>query len=336
MGEFICGTKKGDSVKISILIPNYGNNPYLETCLDSVSNQITNNEFELEIVFSDQSEDCYAEQNRRLIEEKYKKVIYYKSNTKGLLNNRHDLMKIATGDYIYFVDSDDFIDDNSVLCFYSELRENGFPDMLICSFSRCDEDGNDIPIYNQLETDITESNYRDFFYCTSILNSVSKKVFKRDLYESNDYISNDVVNGEDFVFSAPIIEKANTILLRPNLKKYHYRTTPGSMVNNYSFEVAFASLTMKHDYYRKHDLSKFQKQILLQSQLGLYKEISRTLISKGEIVFKQFKEYSDLLRTTWVDELHLSDTSMLTWKQKMIYLLIRMKMYPILYQLLKK
>lgn len=105
---------KGDvlymkKIKISVIIPIYNVEQYLSQCLDSIINQTYTN---LEIILiNDGSTD-----NSKKICNQYKLldsriIVIHKSN-KGLSDARNTGIKIATGDYISFVDADDFIDEN--------------------------------------------------------------------------------------------------------------------------------------------------------------------------------------------------------------------------------
>ena len=93
--------------KISILIPVYNVAPYLSECIDSVINQT---ETDIEIIcVDDASTDHslailtkYAEQDTRI------RLLKHRDN-EGLCKTRKDAVNIATGDYIMFLDSDDFL-----------------------------------------------------------------------------------------------------------------------------------------------------------------------------------------------------------------------------------
>lgn len=96
--------------KISVIIPVYNVENYLDKCLSSVINQTYKN---LEIIcINDCSTDnsldilkLYAEEDKRI------KIIDRKTNG-GLSVARNSGLEVATGDYVYFIDSDDYIDNN--------------------------------------------------------------------------------------------------------------------------------------------------------------------------------------------------------------------------------
>ena len=106
---------------ISIIAPVYNVEPYLRKCLDSIINQ-TYRDLEI-LIIDDGSTDgsgeiCneYAASDHRL------QVIH--QNNKGLSEARNSGIDIATGDYILFVDGDDWIESNTVECLYQACLDH--------------------------------------------------------------------------------------------------------------------------------------------------------------------------------------------------------------------
>lgn len=93
-------------MKVSIIIPNYNNEKYLEECIESIERQTYNN---IEIVIVD---DFSTDNSRKIInnlQKKYNniKVILLQQN-KGVSNARNEGLKAASGEYVTFIDSDDY------------------------------------------------------------------------------------------------------------------------------------------------------------------------------------------------------------------------------------
>ena len=96
-------------MKVSIIIPVHNVAPYVEECIQSVLRQDYKN---LEIIIID---DCGMDNSMELVEELVKNssrdiVILRHDYNKGLSAARNTGIKQATGDYIFFLDSDDFIE----------------------------------------------------------------------------------------------------------------------------------------------------------------------------------------------------------------------------------
>lgn len=114
---------------VSVIVPVYNVKLYLEHCLVSISTQSYNN---LEIILVDDGStdgsgdicDTYAKSDSRCI------VIHQENQ--GLWAARNTGQKIAKGDFIMFVDSDDYIHIDMIKCLYESLKQNSQ-----CGFSMC-------------------------------------------------------------------------------------------------------------------------------------------------------------------------------------------------------
>lgn len=117
-------------MKISVIIPVYNSSTYLRKCLDSVVNQTLKN-IEI-IVINDGSTD----DSKNIIEEyscKYKNIVFIDQENKGIGKTRNIGIKKATGEYITFVDSDDYIKENMLEEYYKYARKHNF-DLVIGSY----------------------------------------------------------------------------------------------------------------------------------------------------------------------------------------------------------
>ena len=121
---------------ISVIIPVYNVEKYIKRCLDSVINQTYEN---LEIILVDDGTpdnsgvicDEYAKKDERI------KVIHKENG--GLSSARNAGLDIAKGEYISFIDSDDYISDNFIERLYENLSENG-AEIAQCGFKRTAKD----------------------------------------------------------------------------------------------------------------------------------------------------------------------------------------------------
>ena len=97
--------------KVSIIIPVYNSEKYISKCLDSVLNQTYKN---IEIlVINDGSKDNSIDILREY-EKKDDRIVVIDKENEGVAKTRNQGIKKATGDYIMFIDNDDFIDEDYV------------------------------------------------------------------------------------------------------------------------------------------------------------------------------------------------------------------------------
>ena len=119
-------------IKISVIVPVYNIEPYIRECLDSIVNQTYSN---LEIILVDDGStdssglicDEYAQKNKRI-------TVFHKPNG-GLVSARKTGVLLATGEYVTYVDSDDWIETKA----YEELAkiiEHYYPDILAFGFKK--------------------------------------------------------------------------------------------------------------------------------------------------------------------------------------------------------
>lgn len=118
--------------KVSVIIPIYNVEKYLDRCIQSVLNQ-TLRDIEIILVDDGSPDNCpamcdeYAKQDNRI------KVIHKKNA--GLGYARNSGLEIATGEYVAFVDSDDFVDTNMYQALYEKAQQDNL-DTCYCGFVR--------------------------------------------------------------------------------------------------------------------------------------------------------------------------------------------------------
>ena len=122
-------------VNVSIIIPVYNVEQYIESCLYSVINQTYKGTLECIIV-----NDCTPDQSMEVVNRLLSvyqgnilfKIINHQEN-KGLSAARNSGVKIAKGDYLYFLDSDDILVENAIKLL-SNLSLQSFPDVIMGDF----------------------------------------------------------------------------------------------------------------------------------------------------------------------------------------------------------
>lgn len=119
-----------ENKSISVIIPCYNVEKYLDRCLNTIVNQTLQN---IEIILVDDgSQDKVPELCDRWAKEDTRIKVLHKQN-EGLGYARNSGMELATGEYIAFVDSDDYIDLNMYATLYNEAKESG-ADAVFCGF----------------------------------------------------------------------------------------------------------------------------------------------------------------------------------------------------------
>ena len=96
---------------LSFIVPCYNVEPYVEKCIESLENQdIPKGEYEI-LAYNDESKD-YTLQVLEKLAKKYSNVKVASHKNKGLSGTRNRGIREAQGDFIWFIDSDDWISEN--------------------------------------------------------------------------------------------------------------------------------------------------------------------------------------------------------------------------------
>lgn len=194
--------------KVSICVPVYNVEKYLPKCLDSLCQQ-TFEDIEIILVndaSSDNSEAIILE-----YAEKDSRIHYIKHEVNQLLPQaRQTAIKAARGEYLTFVDSDDWVDKNFVELLYHGAIVNQ-ADMVICGFKRL--------VNDELHSIYNPAGMRiDMLATVSFVN----KLFSRKLFEDLDFEIINVHTGEDFRV-VPLIYKRAKKVIRIEESPYNYR-----------------------------------------------------------------------------------------------------------------
>lgn len=116
--------------KVSVIVPVYNVEKYIRKCLDSLVNQ-TLEDIEI-IIVNDGSEDTSIDIVKEYVE-KYKNIKVYEKENGGLSDARNYGLQFATGKYIAFLDSDDYVDVNLYKRMYEKAKTED-SDMVECNF----------------------------------------------------------------------------------------------------------------------------------------------------------------------------------------------------------
>lgn len=213
------------SASVSIIIPVYNVEKYLRKCLDSVINQsIKSKEI---IVVNDGSTDS----SLSIINEykaKYPDIIIVDKKNGGLASARNAGLKVARGEYIGFVDSDDYIHIDMYENLYNKAKQNN-SDIVMCGHLRIFNDHEESFVYDYNENKVynSEEITKEFLKHAISLSSCDK-LFKRELFEKHDFFFPEGKLNEDIQVVFGLIFNSDRICF-DNKPYYHYYQRGGSI-----------------------------------------------------------------------------------------------------------
>ena len=216
--------------KLSIIIPVYNVEKYLRECLDSVVNQTLK---DIEIICID---DCSTDSSLEILKEYASKdnrfILLEQEFNQGQGVARNEGIKIATGEYIGFVDPDDWIDLDMYESMYSKAKEFD-TDIVICNIEKYYNNSNFVEHINtlksisELDKNITSNItynfkhlYKDFLKLTN--NYAGCRIYKRKLISDYKIRFAPIRTGEDKLFCCMAKILAERII-HINKEFYHYR-----------------------------------------------------------------------------------------------------------------
>lgn len=282
----------GNQPLISVIVPIYNVEKYLNRCIESIVNQTYKN---LEIILVDDGSpdncpkmcDNWGKKDARI------KVIHKKNG--GLSDARNAGLEIALGYYISFIDSDDFID----LKFYEKLIKNMEEykcDISVCNF--CSFADKSEVVYKELPEKIitfdTVEALREVISYGKIKQVVWNKLFKRSLI---DGIMFDVGKlHEDTFWSYKIFGRAKKTVLTDYVGYFYFQRS-GSIMSKFNTKSLFDStearvLRIKYIDDNFPELLQFTKYEFFLHCLGEVQDTVRFLQDKDEQkkIIKYIKE----------------------------------------------
>jgi glycosyltransferase involved in cell wall biosynthesis len=206
---------EGTAMKLSIIVPVYNVLPYIRQCVDSLLNQ-TIGDFEI-ILIDDGSTDGTAKVLEEYAENYPEKVILKRVDNGGQGRARNVAIEMAKGDFLGFIDSDDWIAPDMYEKLYNRAVEAN-ADIAVCDWLEKFQDGREIVLSSCVQE-----------HWLSAAGSACNKIFRRSIIGEVRFPAG--LWYEDFYFSAMLMLKAKGIeYVREPL--YFYRQSENSTMRN--------------------------------------------------------------------------------------------------------
>lgn len=221
-------------MRLSIIIPVYNVEKYLHECIDSILSQ-TIKDFEIILV-----DDGSTDSSGKICDEyfvKYSNIKVIHKNNGGLSEARNIGLRNANGEYVFFVDSDDYLIDNNVINKLNEkLLSN--PDIVIFTHIKWFESSGKMSIPN-LNLIVSRNamtpaqKYIELIDCDGYYNSAWSKVIKRSLLIDNNIEFEKGLLGEDNDWYYKVVSHIQSMEII-NEALYVYRQRKGSITKSHN------------------------------------------------------------------------------------------------------
>lgn len=258
--------------ELSVIVPVYNAEQYLEQCIGSILGQ-TYIDFEL-ILVNDGSTDNSL-QICNLYSQKDSRVrVFSKENGGSTSARKYGIMQ-AIGEYVTFVDADDWIEKDYYWEAFSLINQY-HPDIMVCGYKQ-GSDGNYSCCSNHIDSGYYEKEslnkiynqllYTGDFYEAGVIPAPWNKIFKRMLVTPFQLkVPDSIRMGDDAAFTYPAILEADSILIKNEIQKYFYRYVPDSLSRSYD-EKYFDRL---QEFYDMLDFDIKEKSFVVWKQLQYY------------------------------------------------------------------
>lgn len=260
--------------KISVIVPIYNTEDYLLSCLTSIKKQTIYQELEI-ILVNDGSKDNSLKLIEKFIQqENNKNIKLINKENEGLSATRNKGIKLATGKYVYFLDSDDFIEEDYLEKMY-EVIEKDKSQVLFTNYYFYYVDESRKKAIENIQEDIY-SNINGIEFLKKVLmngfyhSGVCVCLYNREfLIKENLFFNEKLRYSEEQEFTPRVLLKAKNVKYK-NLCKYYYRQHSTSMT-------------------KKIDIKKVE--YLIEVYNSLKKEGEGINIKEEKIFFLEFIDY---------------------------------------------
>ncbi len=278
--------------KLSVIVPVYNVEKYLKRCLDSLVCQ-TLDDIEV-ICINDGSKDKSLDILLRY-EEKYKDIIkVINKENEGVWKARYDGIKKATGEYIGFVDSDDYVNEEFALKLYSNAIRND-SDIAVCGFDRIDLDTN--KLYSREMCKSSKYNFeikKKPSYLLMLNGAPWNKIYKKELFD-NMYKMNNIPRVlDDLMFQQLLYVHAKKVTF-VNESLIYYMIRKDSIMNTINMDLlpsVYDSMIEVRNYYKEENKSLLEY-IDTSAFLHIGVSLMYRLSNNKDIDFKKLLKEND-------------------------------------------
>lgn len=224
--------------KISIIVPVYNIQNYLSRCIKSIQSQ-TFNDFELLLINDGSTDnsgevcDTYSNKDSRI-------RVIHKSN-EGVSSARNLGIQNAKGEFITFVDGDDWVETEYLEQLYFNIKDLGC-DVAVCGGCDIDEQGKKLRSYAFEKKQVLQSEETELYDWPYFTYVIHRMLIKKSLIEDVVFDTN-LPNGEDTLFLTEVFLKAqNGISFIPYIGYYYFIRSDGASLHNIYSKKKFSAI----------------------------------------------------------------------------------------------
>lgn len=235
-------------MKVSIIVPIYKVEKYLERCLDSIVNQ-TFSDYEIICV-----NDCSPDNSQKIVDryvEKYPQLIKSVQNEEnlGLGKTREHGLSVSQGDYVMFIDSDDYIKNDYIETYYNTMKSDNV-DIVIGGYIR------------DVEGKYTVHKVPDSVWSIVTYTIACAKMFRKAFLLDNNIKFPTIRCGEDIYFSMELLYYGASYKVM-DYAGYYYYFNKDSITGSLNYDKKHEAFVVQifDEFLENYDLNLVSKDV---------------------------------------------------------------------------
>lgn len=231
--------------RLSVIIPLYNSEKYIDSCLENLINQISDED---EIILINDGSIDNSEKKCLEYESKYKNIQYYQTNHKGPSGARNLGLNKVSGKYIIFLDIDDSIEKTYISKLLKHIENY---DMVVCGYNLIKVEKNEKNIIKMKSQEIERKYIKKILNNELMFNTLWNKIYRADIIKNNKIqFDEGETRGEDAIFNMDYIKNVkNSIYVIDDILYNYFLRVQG--INMGHYEKIIKKLAKIYKGYKK-------------------------------------------------------------------------------------
>lgn len=244
-------------VEISVILPVYNSEEYLKECLESLLNQTFK---DIEVLCIDDGSGDASLSILKDFENVDNRITVISQENMGVAKTRNNALNLINGNYVYFMDSDDYLDKNAFKKLHENIISNGSDFCIMKAIFVNETEEYKFPAF-ELEKEFGKVNFSNFTFTykdikSHVLNDLFApwlKLYRTDFLKSSDeFTFPEIKSYSDAPFHVKTMLNASKISFVPEYL-YYYRENDDSLVHSSSNTINFFKLSDIIESYLKNN-----------------------------------------------------------------------------------
>lgn len=297
-------------IKFSVILPVYNVEKYIEKCLNSIINQSYQN-FEL-LIIDDETEDSSIDLAEKILKKFNGEYSIFTQKNRGLGGARNTGIELASGDYLVFIDSDDYITEDYLDIINRKIMESAAEIILFNSII-VNEGGvktGEIKYSSFEEPVFTLNKYKQLLVLS---NAAWNKVYAKKLFVENGIRYPEKLISEDLATTGKLLLKAKSIT-HVNCELYNYVVRENSITTTTNFshhtEIIQAFLILESYFEKQGVIDEYMYELeflavanILLTQVVLINKIDYKENRQNELIDFVCEKYTRFWSNIYVKKL---------------------------------